>query len=322
MNLRAIEIFVATIDEDGMSQAAKRLNISQSAVSQAISSLERSLSKALVDRSVRPLKLTLAGSVFYSKATDLLNCVSELKQVVALDSNEMLPFLRIGMVDSFAATAGPFFVQELENIAARLSVGSGMKETSIRALLERRVDFVITSDESHVQSDLVAFPVFEEPYFLVAPKVHPVSDETIGELSANMSLIRFSDNSFIGQQINNYLQQRALAPHHKYELDTSDAVIAMVAAGIGWTISTPLVVLKGNPSPSRLRFHPLCDVPMKRKLWLVARRTENPELAQRIATAATDALTRHCVPRILDLVPWMRECVPYGVEATRGVSLI
>ncbi|KZD08548.1 LysR family transcriptional regulator [Oceanibaculum pacificum] len=306
MNLRSVEIFVAAVEEDTMSRAAERLGLTQSAVSQAIAALERAMGGQLIDRAVRPAKLTLLGTTFYKGASDLLGRVRELEQSVDLDLNKLLPLLRIGMVDSFAATVGPHLVKQLDTIAAQWSVMSGVNETSIRALMERRVDFMITSDNSHNQFDLIAIPIFEEPFFLVAPPTDAPEEKTAEELMMDMPLIRYSRSSFFGRQVDAYLRERALAPQHRYELDTSDAVLAMVSAGLGWTIATPLVVLKSMQSAGNLRCYPLNGAPLKRKLWLVAQHTENVDLIERIATAARQATIQHCVPRILRLAPWMQ----------------
>ena len=52
-DLRALETFVAVCDANSMVLAAERLGLSQSAVSQAIKSLEESLGLVLMDREVR-----------------------------------------------------------------------------------------------------------------------------------------------------------------------------------------------------------------------------------------------------------------------------
>lgn len=304
MNLRSIEILVAAVEEDSMSRAAERLALTQSAVSQAIANLESAIGRQLIDRSVRPMRLTLAGTSFYKKATELLDKARELEQLVELDLNKTLPVLRIGMVDSFVATAGPYLMQELDNIASSWSVGSGINETSLRALVERRVDFMITPDDSYRQFDVIAIPVFDEPFLIVAPAERGKSVERV---MAEKPLIRYSPRSLIGRQVDAYLQQQALVPEQRYELDTSDAVMAMVGAGAGWSITTPLAVLKSSPSTQQVRFHPLPSPGMRRKLWLMARHTESPELAERIAAAAREMVERHCLPQILKLAPWLKD---------------
>src|SRR4051812_9342439 len=65
LNLRTMEIFVAVVQQDGMTNAANHLGMTQSAVSQAIGVIEAGLGAQLVDRSTRPLQLTLFGTTFY-----------------------------------------------------------------------------------------------------------------------------------------------------------------------------------------------------------------------------------------------------------------
>ncbi len=301
MNLRSLEIFVTSVEEDNMSRAAERLGLTQSAVSQAIANLEKSIGAQLVDRTVRPARLTLLGTTFYKGALELLGRARILEQGVDLDMNKLLPLLRIGMVDSFAATVGPYLVKALDTIAAQWSVLSGINETSVRALLERRVDFVITPDNSHNLFELTVLPIFEEPFFIVAPPSNSSEPKTAEQLCEEMPLIRYSRSSFFGRQVDDYLREHALSPQHRYELDTSDAVLGMVGAGIGWTIATPLVVLKSVRSDTNLRIYPLSKAPMSRTLWLIAQRTENAELSQRIAKAAQEAILTGFLPKIAGL---------------------
>ncbi len=273
-----------------MSRAAKRLELSQSAVSQAIANLEKSIGSQLVDRSVRPARLTLLGTTLYKGAQELLAHAKNLEQSVELDMNKSLPLLRIGMVDSFAATVGPHLVKSLDTIAAQWSVQSGSNKTSIRALLERQVDFVISADDTYNLFDLTVLPILEEPFFIVAPASDDPTEKTEEELCQELPLIRYSRSSFLGRQVDDYLREHALNPQCRYELDTSDAVLGMVGAGIGWTIATPLVVLKSARRGDDLRIYPLSKAPMSRKLRLIAQRSENAELTQHIAKAAQDAI--------------------------------
>lgn len=214
------------------------------------------------------------------------------------------------MVDSFAATVRPYLVKELDSIAAQWSVMSGVNETSIRALLERRVDFMITTDASHSQADLVVLPIMEEPFFIVAPPT--AKAKTVESLLTGLPFIRYSRSSFFGRQVDNYLRDRGLVSQHRYELDTSDAVLSMVSEGIGWTMSTPLVVLKSMQPATNLRFFPLEGPRLTRSVWLVAQRTENIELIERIANAARNAVDEFCLPRIALLAPWVVKGVKIG----------
>jgi len=304
MNLRAIEIFVAVVEDEGLTAAGRRLNLTQSAVSQAITSLEEAIGQKLIDRTVRPARPTLFGSDFFHKAVDLIERAHELEQVTDLAMGKTLPLLRIGIVDSFAATAGPFLVQELSSIAARWTVSSSANDTGTRALLERRVDFLITSDESKRETSLVWRPIFEEPFIIVAPKSLSASASSVRTLLRAGELIRYGEASFLDQQTEIYFREHSLRPQEKYRLDTSDAILAMVCAGIGWAITTPLCALKSLPPDADVIFRQLRPS-MKRRLFLVSRDNEVGSLGEHIAAAARRSVEKHCIPAINKMAPWL-----------------
>ena len=65
MNLRHLKFFVMLTDDLNFSRAAERLHVAQPALSRQISLLEQRLGAQLFDRSVRPLRLTEAGVLFF-----------------------------------------------------------------------------------------------------------------------------------------------------------------------------------------------------------------------------------------------------------------
>jgi DNA-binding transcriptional LysR family regulator len=61
MELRELRVFVAVAEEGGMSAAARRLHVSQSALSQTVTALERQLGVKLLVRSSSGVRTTEAG---------------------------------------------------------------------------------------------------------------------------------------------------------------------------------------------------------------------------------------------------------------------
>src|SRR5262245_48173656 len=105
---RLLETFVAVAQSGSMSAAAKQLGLSQPAVSQAIEALERSTGAQLFDRTVRPPELTLQAKSLLPYAVEVTQSIRRLESAMAFDQKGQLPSLRIGMLNSFAATLGPF----------------------------------------------------------------------------------------------------------------------------------------------------------------------------------------------------------------------
>ena len=126
VDLRALDVFVAVIDAGGMTAAARRLGTTQSAVSQTVAQLEAALGAQLLDRSVRPPTLTLPGGVLYARARGLLDGAQELVEQVRAPAQRTLPHLRVGLVDSFAATIGPYLIRAVQDAAVHWSVWAGL----------------------------------------------------------------------------------------------------------------------------------------------------------------------------------------------------
>ena len=302
LNLRLLEIFAAVVHENGMTGAAAALNLTQSAVSQAISNLEASVNARLIDRGTRPLKLTLLGDVIYKRTVGILDQINELDRAIEMHLHNTLPMLRLGVVNTVASTAGPYLVRKLDNLAAKWIISSGFAETTTRALVERRVDFIITADENTANSEFLTIPIFEEPYILVLPTALK-GERSIEMLARTAPMVRYGSQAFIGPAVEAYFQRIGVVPPSHYHLDTSDSVLAMVEEGIGWTISTPLCILKARSSSPRLHFAGLPEPVPTRRIALVARAGENDQLASEIAGTVKEAIIEHCLAGMRTFVP-------------------
>lgn len=303
VSLRVFEIFVAVAEQGGMTAAAARLGISQPAISQAIRTLENVLGQKLFDRSIRPAVLTLAGTSVLHHASAILKEMGALELAVRPAGDARLPMLRIGMANSFAVTVGPRLVDRLAHVAARWLVSSGPSETRIDGLLERRVDLVISFDEIRIQGDFVVTKLFSEPYFLAMPAGFKGDASSLGRLAGQLDMLRYGKHLHLSRQIESYLDHERVACPLRYRFDNIDAVIAMVAAGLGWALVTPLCLLKSANLAPRLKCVPLPGRPLRRELVLVARKEEGRVIAPLIRDASIELLREAILPELRRLVP-------------------
>jgi DNA-binding transcriptional LysR family regulator len=87
INLELYKVFYHVIKEGSFSKAANALYVSQSAISQAIKSLEEQLSQQLIIRLPRGIKLTKSGEVLFSHVEPAFNIiVSGEKQLTAINN--------------------------------------------------------------------------------------------------------------------------------------------------------------------------------------------------------------------------------------------
>lgn len=120
LDLQSLVIFLAAAEERGMSAAAARVGVTQSAVSQSIRQLEEYLGVVLFDRQRRPLHLTPAALVLLNRGRALLSDSAAIRSEVIEASLGIAPEVSVGLVDSFAGTCGPKFIRALTEKTVRL----------------------------------------------------------------------------------------------------------------------------------------------------------------------------------------------------------
>ena len=136
IDMYAVQVFIAVAEEGSMSGAAARMGISQSGVSQMVRQLEDELGVVLVDRTTRPMALTAFGVALRNRGSVLSEELSHLKAQVIDAGRGVNPDLRIGLVDSFAATCGSVFTRQLlgkvtKNCEALMTANNSMSQAKI-----------------------------------------------------------------------------------------------------------------------------------------------------------------------------------------------
>ncbi len=304
VELRDLAIFLSIIEAGSMSVAARRLGLTQPAVSQVIAGLEGALGAKLFDRDIRPLGLTPAGFALKERAAVLLRDAHEAVAAVRELGTGTLPHLSLAMLDTVASAVGPHLVTRLRGMASRWSVWSGLSASHREALLAREVDIIITADADSLSgADLERHDILTEPHLLVLPAHYTGPADDLATLGRSMDFIRFTARSHTGRQIEAHLRRQRIEPPARLEFDTSDALLAMVANGLGWTLATPLCILQGAQHLPGLRCIPAPGPVLNRRITLAARRAELGDIPARIAAASVAVFQDICLPQIEAFAP-------------------
>lgn len=306
-DLRSLELFVSVIETGSMTLAAQRLGLTQSGVSHAIASLEKALGAELIDRRTRPMAPTAGGRVLLERAEGLLRDARETALRVRASSYQAVSRLRVAMADSVVSTIGPHLVSLLHGEAAQWSIWSGLSLNHIQSLIARDVDLILTSNSNIDGSMFEVREVFTEPYVLVLPLDFPHEVQSLRQVSEHLSLVRYSARSLTGQDIEQHLRRQRLEASGRFEFDTSDAVLGMVAAGLGWAITTPFCVLQSAAHRRHLRIVRLPAPSFHRKMYVVAHHEELSDLPARIAAAAREIVVGRFKPTLRSWATWLAE---------------
>jgi len=306
-----LRVFVEVAAARSMTLAAAKLGMTQSAVSQAVRKLETNLGVTLLEHGRRPVTLTAAGLLLERRAPPLLRDAARLPHALRETGAVPVQEIRLGLVDTFASTAGPGLIRELTASAARVIIWSGLAPSLGAALVARDVDAIVTPDTLDDMDGLVRLPLWKEPFLLLLPGAMRAEAGrlTLDELAADLPLVRYSARSHTGLQIERHLRRVGVAAERRIEVDGSDALVAMVAAGVGWAISTPLCLLQGAAHAARTHAEALPGPGFNRTLSLVCLEDGPAGVAAQTATAAARVLRRDCLPRLRTMLPRLADAI-------------
>lgn len=318
LDLKSLEVFLAIMESGSITRAAQSLGMTQSAASQILSRLEAGLGSNLFDRVSRPLRPTRAGEILQQRARILMGEAERTVALVREADSSVIPIIRAGLVDSFATTVGPHLVKGLRGHADQLRIWSGIAPNLSQDLLNRSLDLVIGSDPMEDLVGLERHRLFVEPLVLVMPKnqAKSWSQLLLSDLAASVPMVRYSIRSGLGSQIDRHLRRMKIEVPPALEFDATEAVFAMVGAGIGWAITTPLCLLQGRSFIPELSIRPLPGPAVARSLYLVLRGGELTVLAERIADISCKTLKSLTKKELMPLAPWLSKHIRVGEGKT------
>ncbi len=287
MHLESLRIFRDLIETGTFSKAAQLNYLTQSAVSQQLKNLERSLGRPLLDRTSRHLKLTPAGKIFFRTA----------KRLVA-DYEKMTARMR---------SIAPDSAQKLR-IAAIYSVGPYVLQRYLRDFLKSHPEVKVEVDyqkasricddilRGHCDLSIMAYPVKrrnleiislgDEELVLILPRSHPLARRAELNLSdlSGVDFIAFDRGTPTRKAIDRILRKKGAHPKLRLELDNIETIKSAVSSGMGVSIV---------PEPTVADDHRLClrrfaDQKLSRPLGVLVRKAHRND-------KATNAFLRHLI---------------------------
>lgn len=231
MELSQLRTFQLVAERRSFSKAAAILHLTQPAVTQQIKNLETELGETLFDRSGRLPALTQAGEVLLTYTQQILNLAGTAAETVRQFSRTR-GRLTIGAGTTNTIFRLPQILQTYRRSypQVEIRIRNGDSELISRLVYENSVDLgLITTINPDLH--LHSIPLFEDRILLVAPAGHPQSlspAELAGE-----SLILFRSGSGFRRFLEDYFLASRFKPQVIMELESIEAIIRMVASGLG-----------------------------------------------------------------------------------------
>jgi DNA-binding transcriptional LysR family regulator len=268
MELRQIEAFLAVVDQGGFTRAARRLHLTQPAITRQVAALERLLGADLFDRTGRGVRLTVSGEAFLGPARRLIQTADEARDAVAQIASGQGGRLTVGASSTLATYILPpvLATYRLQHPSIDLSLRTGTAARMRALALSGEVDLALVTTEGaggaeHPALEFRALGPYET--CLALPTGHPAAMQThmTAALVAAEPLLVMEPGTNLRAFTDRVLAAADVVPPRLIELDSVETIKRMVEAGLGLAL-LPAVAVQSEVADGRLALLTLAGIPI------------------------------------------------------------
>jgi DNA-binding transcriptional LysR family regulator len=242
-----LNIFVHVAETLSFTEAARRLHVSQPAVSMQISNLESRLNTVLFDRSGRNISPTEAAEVLLPMAREMLNYSTHIEETMASLHGNLMGHLQIACSTSAGKYVLPHLVARFRerHPDVRVTVSICRPDGAIDRVCDGRSQLGILSSETGCR-EVEYRHFFNDQVVLITPRQHPWAEResvTPQELIGQPFILR-EETAGTHRVMQAGLLEHGIRIHDLdvvMELGNAEAIESSVEAGIGVAFVSRLV---------------------------------------------------------------------------------
>lgn len=176
LRVRQLQLLLALQQSGSILQAAKKLHMSQSAATQALSELEKVLELQLFERHARGIRATAAGKALIDSATAVMHTLEDTASVLVEISSGAKAALRLGVIPAatyalLSARLTHFYDQHPDVL---VDIQEGRGRELLRQLLNGNLDAVFCRPPTPLPSQCRFIPLVIDHAVVVARHNHPL----------------------------------------------------------------------------------------------------------------------------------------------------
>jgi DNA-binding transcriptional LysR family regulator len=227
-----LKTLVAVAREGTFAAAGQRIGLTQAAVSAQMKRLETELGFTLFDRTGRSARLNRRGQQTLAQAQELIQLYGQLGSRQRAKGQAV--FVALGAIASVQQALLPTAIAKFHRQwpGSRTRIVPGLSTALLNAVDAGEIDAaVIIRPPFALHSDLRWTPLAREPFRLLVPRA--VTSDDWAALLTSAPFIRYDRGSFGGRQVDRFLRAMRLNVREVCEVDELDAIVRLVASGLG-----------------------------------------------------------------------------------------
>ncbi|NAW55970.1 MULTISPECIES: LysR family transcriptional regulator [unclassified Vibrio] len=269
ISLKQLRVFTTITRHKTLTAASEALYLSKAAVSMALAELEKQLGHALFDRVNNRLILNQEGQKLLPLADELLSRANAIDDLFAAE-HSLSGQLRIGASDTIGNQVAPYLLSDFRLHTQHRSQSLFISNSAqiCQKLVDYELDIALIEGKT-LHPELISTQFSQDEMCIICPSDHPFAGRH------NVPLSQFEHSQWILREAGSGSREfflRAIAPrieqwHEAFQLNTTEALINCVSAGLGLGC---LSRLSADPAIRDGRVAVLnVTLDMKRRFWLL-----------------------------------------------------
>ena len=234
-----LRLLAAIVEEGSVTGAARRLNLTQPALSHQLRNAEEHLGSRLFDRVNKKMRLTEAGRRLLGASHTVLEELRRAEEEIRNAAQADAGLLRLATECYTCYHWLPPRLKEFQKQFPRVDVQIVAEATRqpMAALLAGRLDLAIVAREgANPRADF--FPLFEDELVAVVSPEHPLARRAWIKPAdfADQHLFLYSISPRKSTVMEEVLRPAGVNPRKVSHLDLTEAILEMVRAGLGTAV--------------------------------------------------------------------------------------
>ena len=292
MQIESLKMFCDLAETESFTKAAQINEVTQSAVSQQISSLERTFKSLLIERSKKKFRLTREGQVLYDYSKQIIQTYDALQNKLQEIKDIISGTIRVTTIYSIGLHDLPPYIKRFLKTYPTVNVHVEYRRANqvYDDVLSNVVDLGLVAYPTK-DPKLEIVPLRKDPLVLICHPSHPFAK------LKSLKLKAITDEKFIGfepdiptrKALDKILKEHGIHVETVMEFDNIETVKRAVEINAGISIVPQATVIQ-ETAKQTLASVPFDDGDLFRPLAVIYKKTKvlSPAMKQFIATLKED----------------------------------
>jgi DNA-binding transcriptional LysR family regulator len=247
MQIESLKVFCDLAETESFTKAAQINNVTQSAVSQQISSLERTFKSLLIERSKKRFRLTREGQVLYDYSKQMIGIYDGLHSKLQEIKDIISGTIRIATIYSIGLHDLPPYLKKFLKSYPTVNVHVEYRRANqvYEDVLGNVVDLGLVAYPSR-DNKLEVFPLRKDPLILICHPQHPFAKQKSVKMKTltGQKFIGFQPDIPTRKALDKILKENSVEVQHVMEFDNIETVKRAVEIDAGIAIVPQTTVLQ------------------------------------------------------------------------------